>query len=261
MENKKPKVKDYMTRDVVTVSLDETVEDAIEKMDRGHSGVPVVSEDEKLRGFITANDLLGQDRDTVMEELMSTDLVVAEPEMEIDDAARVVLRSGIQKLPVVNKDGKIVGIISNSDVIRSQIERVTPRKVWGLKETFESIHDITVDEKRENVKIKNLKPTQLKIYADELEGRTYELKRGLAEPLIVIQRGDEFLLVDGHHRVVAAMRLDIDEMSAYILVVDEDVELGMEKTAKEAGLETLDDIEIVDYARHPLVEATRFEEE
>jgi IMP dehydrogenase len=60
------------------------------------------------------------------------------------------------------------------------------------------------------------------VYADELEGRTYELERGLAEPLVV-----------------------------------KDVELGMAKTAEKEGLETLDDVKVVDYARHPLVETTK----
>jgi IMP dehydrogenase len=47
-------------------------------------------------------------------------------------------------------------------------------------------------------------------------------------------------------------------MDAYVIVVDEDVELGLEKTARESGLETLEDVNVVDYARHPLIEATRY---
>ncbi|MDY6764081.1 MAG: CBS domain-containing protein [Halobacteria archaeon] len=256
----KPKVKEYMTRDVVTVSPDDTVGDIIDKIEKneGHSGFPV-TEGRKVKGFISANDLLGHEKDEPIFKLMSTDLIVAEPEMNVNDAARVILRSGIQKLPVVDDTGNLIGIISNSDVVRSQIERVTPDKVWKLMRTLESIHDINVKEERRKVRIHDLIPTQEKIYADELEGRSYELQRGLAEPVIVIEKGDKHLLVDGHHRVVAADRLGIKEMDAYVIIVDEEVDLGMEKTAQEGGLESLDDIQIVDYARHPLIEATRYE--
>ena len=260
----KPKVRDYMTEEVATVSSDDTVGDVIQKMmnDESHSGFPVVDESSgrngELLGFVTAKRLLGRDELERVGEVMATELVVAEPDMRVNDAARVILRSGIQKLPVVDEDGMLVGIISNSDVIRSQIERVTPSKVWKLMRTLESIHDTEVSEERREVPIDRLIPTQEKIYADELDGRSYELKRGLAEPLIVVERGDNLILVDGHHRVIAANRLGIEKMDAYVIVVDEDIELGLEKTARESGLETLEDVNVVDYARHPLIEATRY---
>jgi IMP dehydrogenase len=56
---------------------------------------------------------------------------------------------------------------------------------------------------------------------------------------------------------MAADRLGIEEMDAYVIVVDDPVELGMERTAEKEGLRSIGDIEIVDYARHPLVETTR----
>jgi CBS domain-containing protein len=177
--------------------------------------------------------------------------------MKITDAARVILRSGIQRLPVVDDAGNLVGIISNADVIRSQIERATPGKVDKLMRTLENIHEVDAREERRQVPLADLTPTQGKVYADELEGRRYELERGLAEPLVVIDTGTELLLADGHHRVKAADRLDIDEMDAYVIVIDETVDLGMAKTAEKEELETISDIEAVDYAHHPLVETTQ----
>ena len=82
------------------------------------------------------------------------------------------------------------------------------------------------------------------------------MKRGLAEPLIVVKKRNYFVLVDGHHRVIAARGLGIKEIMAHVLEPDRDVELGMEKSAREAGLLTLDDIKVIDYAQHPLVEIT-----
>jgi IMP dehydrogenase len=46
-------------------------------------------------------------------------------------------------------------------------------------------------------------------------------------------------------------------MDAYVIVLDRPVELGMAETARKANLHTIDDIQEVDYAHHPLVETTK----
>ncbi|WP_232820437.1 CBS pair associated ParBc domain-containing protein [Halorussus litoreus] len=263
MADGKAKVGDYMTREVATVSPDATVEEVSRRIVESdeHNGYPVC-DGRRVEGFVSARDLLLEGPDEPIFKVMSQDLIVAHPDMKVDDAARVILRSGIQKLPVVDDAGNLVGIITNTDVIRSQIERATPEKVGKLMRTLESIHDTEVEQTRREVSLDDLTPTQGKVYADELEGRTYELERGLAEPLVVIDcapnsEGEDLLLADGHHRVMAADRIDLDEMDAYVILVDEDVNLGMAETAEKEGLETLEDIDVVDYARHPLVETTK----
>jgi len=104
--------------------------------------------------------------------------------------------------------------------------------------------------------VDHLLPTQSKIYEDELEGRIYEIKKGLAEPIIVVRKPGKLILVDGHHRAVAAKRMGIKELDAYVIELGADVELGLEKTAREMNLHTLDDIKVLDYARHPLMAVT-----
>ena len=253
----KPKVKDYMTRDVATVSPDDIVGSVAERIagSHDHSGFPVC-DGRRVDGFISARDLLlAEDNDPIF-KVMTDDIIVAHPDMRITDAARVILRSGIQRLPVVDDAGNLVGIISNADVIRSQIERATPEKVGKLQRTLESIHGVTATEERRTVDITQLTPTQTKVYTDELEGRRYELENGLAEPLVVIDNGGELLLADGHHRVKAADRLDIMEMDAYVISLDQRVELGMAETARKSNLRSIEDIQEVDYAHHPLVETT-----
>jgi IMP dehydrogenase len=254
----KATVKEYMTRDVATVSPDDTVAEVVRRIieSDGHNGFPV-TEGRTVEGFVSARDLLNADDGAAIFTVMTDDLVVAHPEMAVTDAARVILRSGIQKLPVVDDAGHLVGIISNTDVVRSQIERATPEKVGKLMRTLEQIHDITVREERRRVSLGDLIPTQARVYADELEGRRYELERGLAEPLVVIDNAGTLLLADGHHRVLAAERAGIEEMDAYVIVLDEVVELGMQRTAEKEGLSSIDDIEVVDYARHPLIETTK----
>jgi CBS domain-containing protein len=254
----KPRVKDYLTRDVDTVSPDDTVGEVAKRIadSDAHSGFPVC-DGRRVDGFVSARDLLLADDHEPIFKVMTEDIIVAHPEMKINDAARVILRSGIQRLPVVDDAGNLVGIISNADVIRSQIERATPEKVGKLMQTLENIHGVGATEERRTVQLSELTPTQTKVYTDELEGRTYELENGLAEPLVVIDNAGELLLADGHHRVKAADRLGIDEIDAYVIVLDERVKLGMAETARKGDLESIDDIQEVDYAHHPLVETTK----
>jgi predicted transcriptional regulator len=254
----KPRVEDYMTRDVATISPDATVEEVARRIaeSEGHSGFPVC-DGRHVEGFVSARDLLLEENTEPIFKIMTRDLLVAHPEMKLNDAARVILRSGIQRLPVVDDAGNLVGIISNADVIRSQIERATPGKVDKLMRTLENIHEVDAREERREVDLNALTPTQGKVYADELEGRKYELERGLAEPLVVVETPEDCLLADGHHRVKAATDLGIESMDAYLIVIDEAVDIGMAKTAEKENLETVSDIEAVDYAHHPLIETTQ----
>ena len=252
----KKRVKDYMTYDVVSVDIHGTAQDVIEQIKKtNHDGFPVV-EGTQVVGYIAARDLLFVQPDASIEQVMSGQLIVADPEMDINDAARVIFRSGIQKLPVVDEKNQLLGIISNSDVIRSQIEHVSPEKVFNFITTLKKLYGVDPTLNRGIVPVKDLLPTQSKIYEDELEGRIYEIKKGLAEPIIVVKRPGRTILVDGHHRAIAAKRLGITALDAYIIEINEDIELGMERTATAMNLKTLDDVQVLDYARHPLVAIT-----
>jgi CBS domain-containing protein len=253
----KKKVKDYMTYDVVSVDIAGTAKDVIDKIHKTHhDGFPVI-DNNGVVGYISARDLLFVQPATPVEQVMSKNLIVADPEMDINDAARVIFRSGIQKLPVVDEKNHLLGIISNSDVIRSQIEHVSPEKVFNFISTLKKLYNVDPTLDRGTVPVRDLLPTQSKIYEDELEGRIYEIKKGLAEPIIVVRRPGRTILVDGHHRAVAAKRLGITALDAYIIEIKEDIELGMERTARAMNLKTLDDIQVLDYARHPLVAITQ----
>ena len=249
-------VKDYMTRDVITVKPETPNGEIIQLMkDSGHDGFPV-KENGAVIGMVTAFDLLLKPWVDTVREIMSTDVVVAEQDMSINDAARVMFRMGISRLPVIDKKGVLVGIITNTDIVRSHIERSTPMKVNYFKKTLEQLYHIKTEIKRMKVPTERLRPTQNKVYADELQGRTYELKRGLAEPTIVVKTGDRFVLVDGHHRTVAARKLGCKEIDSYVIDLNQDLKLGMEKTADLNGIFSLEDIEIIDDAQHPLIAIT-----
>lgn len=245
-------VKDYMTKKVFTVTPDTSTGEVIELMKlTGHDGFPVKTNGEVI-GMITAFDLLLKPWVDTVDKIMTTDVVVAEKEMPINDASRVMFRMGISRMPVMDKEGKMVGIITNTDIVRSSIERSTPTKVNYFKKTLEQLYGIKTKLVRMKVPISKLRPTQNKVYADELQGRTYEIERGLAEPTIVVEVMGRYILVDGHHRTVAAFKLGYEDIDSYVIKIDEDLKLGIEKTADKQGIFTYDDIEVIDDAQHPL---------
>ena len=187
---------------------------------------------------------------------MSNEVTVAQEDMSINDASRVMFRHGISRLPVINREKQVQGIITNTDMVRSHIERSTPNKVDVFKKTMEQLYGIKTKLSRENVPVSKLRPTQDRIYADELQGRTYELERGLAEPAIVVKSGDRYILVDGHHRAVASVKLGYDEIDSYVIDLQKDIKIGMERTADTQGIHTFDDINIIDDDQHPLIALT-----
>ncbi len=258
MEERKLRVADYMIREVVSIPADYTVEQAVEKLIHTEfHGMPV-TEDGKLVGFVTAKELLRniERPKAKVRDIIRRGTYSVNPEMDLDDAARVLFRYGLRNVPVITDDGKIVGVISNLDIVRSHIERATPNKVQMVKAFLEKKHGIHIDIKRRVIPIEELRPTQHEVFADELLGRKEEIRRGLVEPIIVIRKRDHYLLVDGHHRVLAAKQMGVRQFSAVVLEPDRDVPLGMEKSAEAWGLHTMDDVKIIDGSHHPLVEIT-----
>ncbi len=250
-------VKDYMTKNVISVPPETPNIEIIELMKKtGHDGFPVTDDNGCVKGMITAFDLLLKNGSQTIDKIMSKDVIIAQQSMSINDASRVMFRMGVSRVPVINKKGRLVGIITNTDIIRSSIERTTPNKVNNFKKTLEQLYGIKAEVRREKVETKLLRPTQDKVYADELEGRTYELKGGLAEPTIVVKSGERFILIDGHHRTVAALKLGCEKIDSYIIDLGKDMVLGVERTANMNGIHDFDDIEIINDDQHPLIALT-----
>jgi IMP dehydrogenase len=256
MGRNKSFVKDYMTKNVISVSPDTKTNDVINLMrESHHNSYPVVKEG-KLVGMITAFDLVAKKHCEFVEGIMTKKLVVANQDLSINDASRVMFRRGISRMPVINENGELVGIITNTDMVRSHIERSTRNRVEYFKKTLEQLYGIHTTLKHIPVETKKLRPTQDRVYADELEGRAYELEKGLAEPAIVVKTGDRWILVDGHHRAVASSQRGYETVDSYVIDLGQDIKLGMEKTADKAGIKTFDDIEIIDDDKHPLIAIT-----
>lgn len=258
------RVRDYMILRVEQLSGTSTIGEAIEKLLKTrHHGLPVTDADGKLVGFVSAKELLrrsGEQR-TPLAKILRPGTYTARPDTALDDAARIMFRFGLRDLPIVDEAGILVGILANLDIVRSHFERSSPAKADTLKRLLAERYGISFSYQRGLVPLSQLIPTQAKVYEDELEGRRYELERGFAEPLLVVRKGELWILVDGHHRALAAREMGLAQLQAYILVAEDParfatLETGLERTAREHHLVSLADIEIDRSAHHPLIEVT-----
>jgi CBS domain-containing protein len=117
-------VRDVMSSPVVTMDEDETANKAAENMDMKDLGAVIVQNKAgKSIGIITERDIVKRvvsknlKPDTVKaKEIMTTPLVMIEPEASISDAARRMTRLDIRRLGVIYK-GNLVGIISSKDIL------------------------------------------------------------------------------------------------------------------------------------------------
>ena len=258
------RVRDYMVLSVEHLTEETTIGDAIEQVIRSrHHGFPVTNTSGKLVGFVSTKELLrARERTNVpLRAILRPGTYTARPDTAMDDAARIMFRYGLRDLPFVDEEGRLCGVLSNLDVVRSHFERATPIKAETLKQLLTERYRLEFVYRHGLVPLDKLTPTQWKVFEDELEGRRYELERGFAEPVLVVQKGEQWILVDGHHRALAAREMGLAQLQAFILTCDKPhefaaTEIGLERIAKEHHLETLADIEVDRAAHHPLIEVT-----
>ncbi|RXE55345.1 transcriptional regulator [Methanoculleus taiwanensis] len=109
-------VRDHMVADVVCVEIPGNRDDVLRILKRtGISGVPVLK-DGQLVGIITRKDLLRKADESQLGLLMTPNPVVIRPDAPLQEAAQVMVRHNIRRLPVV-EDGEMIGIISVADLV------------------------------------------------------------------------------------------------------------------------------------------------
>ena len=104
-----------MILDPVTLLKDATVQDAKEMMAEFKiGGIPVVNASKNLIGIITNRDLrFEKDNDRLIDEVMTKEsLITASPETTMEEAESILQEHKIEKLPVVNSNGLLVGLIT-----------------------------------------------------------------------------------------------------------------------------------------------------
>ena len=120
-------VVDLMTTEVIAVSRDTGLREAARPMFRNRvSGLPIIEPDGTLIGIITEADFLrleverqegARDQAVTVGEVMSIGVVTVRPEMEIYEAAKIMAVQEVKRLPVVDDDNRLLGVISRADIV------------------------------------------------------------------------------------------------------------------------------------------------
>ncbi len=119
------KVSKIMTRDVTLLNPNQTICVAASLMAEIDAGALPVGENDRLVGMITDRDIViravaqGKSADTKVADVMSKEVLYCFDTDEIDEVTRNMGKARVRRLPVVNRDKRLVGIVSLGDVARN----------------------------------------------------------------------------------------------------------------------------------------------
>lgn len=116
------KVSEIMTKEVISLSVDDTAEHAAQLMKEHNIGAIPVDREDKVVGIVTDRDIvlrcIAENKDIKTQkvrEIMTSNPVVGDEDMNVDDAARIMSERQIRRLPIVQSD-KLVGMVSLGDL-------------------------------------------------------------------------------------------------------------------------------------------------
>jgi len=132
------KVSEVMTRDIETVRPDQQARDAARFMLHADAGSIPVTDGERLIGIITDRDIavrgvaLGYGPETLVSELMTSGVVSAHADEPIEEAARKMGEAQVRRLPVIDDQERLVGIVSLGDLARETDEDTAGQALEGV---------------------------------------------------------------------------------------------------------------------------------
>jgi CBS domain-containing protein len=119
------KVKELMVKNVITLRTDTSALEATKLLNKNKIGCLVVVRDDDIEGILTERDLLERivekcrnPKETKVSEIMTKDVIVGQPDMEISEATRIMIKNKVKKLPIVEKN-HLVGIVTVTDIARA----------------------------------------------------------------------------------------------------------------------------------------------
>jgi CBS domain-containing protein len=134
------KVSEVMTRDVQTVRPDQPVQQAASFMLSTDSGSIPVTDGDKLIGMITDRDIAvrgvakGHGPDTPVRELMTDDVICVRDEDDVNDVASKMSEAQVRRLPVIDHDQRLCGIVSLGDLSRDADEDCASEALEGVSQ-------------------------------------------------------------------------------------------------------------------------------
>jgi len=118
-------IKDVMTSDPCTIDAGKSVAYAAKMMRDEDVGLAPIVEGDKLIGMLTDRDIAirvvaeGRIPDQVtVREVASKQVVTIDPQQDLDEALRIMAKHQVRRLPVVEEDGRLVGVVAQADVAR-----------------------------------------------------------------------------------------------------------------------------------------------
>ena len=124
-------VKDVMRREVLTVSPETRIKEAARTLSDNHIGSLIVVKNEKVAGINTERDILRSLADSekdeieskIVEDAMTHYVIPITSGSNVESAVKLMIENKIKKLPVID-NGKLVGIITASDIITAQPDMI-----------------------------------------------------------------------------------------------------------------------------------------
>ena len=133
-------VRDAMTSNPKTISPNTTPQEAARLMKSEDVGALPIVEGDKLVGVVTDRDLAirvlaeGKSPDTAVAEIASKDVVTVDPNQSLDEAAHLMAEHQVRRLPVVEEDGKLVGVLAQADVAQAGQDVLTGETVQRISQ-------------------------------------------------------------------------------------------------------------------------------
>jgi CBS domain-containing protein len=119
------RIRELMTVRPRTVKLGDSIVAAAKLMRGEDAGIAPIVDGDRLVGVLTDRDIavrvVAAEKDpgtTKVEEIASATLVTVDPDQALDEALRLMAEHQVRRLPVVEEDGKLVGIVAQADVAR-----------------------------------------------------------------------------------------------------------------------------------------------
>lgn len=119
-------IRELMTANPCSIDADKPVAYAARMMRDEDVGIAPIVEGDRLVGTLTDRDIAirvvaeGKDPETTtVREVASTDVVTIDPHQDLDEALRLMAQHQVRRLPVVEEDGRLVGIVAQADVARA----------------------------------------------------------------------------------------------------------------------------------------------
>ncbi len=134
-------IRNVMTSNPCTIDADKSVAYAAKMMRDEDVGLAPIVEGDKLIGMLTDRDIAirvvaeGRNPEQVKaSDVASKQLVTVDPQQDLDEALRMMAKHQVRRLPVVEEDGQLVGVVAQADIAREGDDKKTGKLVEEISE-------------------------------------------------------------------------------------------------------------------------------